>query len=72
MATQEKLNFILDVLREQGNPISIGELLELLEHRFAERSVRRWLDKLVTQGYVIKTGSLSSTRYQAALMQVAD
>jgi Fic family protein len=72
MSTQEKLNFILDVLREQGNPISIRELLELLEHRFAERSVRRWLDKLVTQGYVIKTGSLSSTRYQAALMQVAE
>lgn len=65
MASQDKLDVIMDALKRQASPISMGELLEILGTSFAERSVRRWLKELVTQGYVTKTGSMSKARYQA-------
>ncbi|MDQ2993853.1 MAG: Fic family protein [Pseudomonadota bacterium] len=72
MNSEEKLSLILNVLKQRSSTTSIGELIEILGPGFAERSVRRWLETLVSQGYVIKTGRMRSTRYQLARAQVLD
>lgn len=72
MATQNKLDSILNALKGQASPISMGELIAILGPTFKERSVRRWLKELVDQGYVNKTGNMSAARYQAVSARVTD
>jgi Fic family protein len=72
MATQNKLDAIVNALKAQASPISMGELIAILGPTFKERSVRRWLKELVDQGYLTKTGSMSAARYQAISARVTD
>lgn len=60
-----KKSAVLDVLIQQKAAMSLNELLAILGEDFAERSVRRWLDELVTAKLIEKSGQKKSTRYQA-------
>ncbi len=72
MASQEKLDAIINALKRQARPTSMGELLAILGPDFKDRSVRRWLHDLVDQGDVVKTGRMSAVRYQATSASVVD
>lgn len=43
MTNQVKLKAVMAVLNQQDAPISMGELLQLLDYQYAERSVRCWI-----------------------------
>lgn len=61
---KDKHQAILSVLDQQSDAISMSQLMRLLGDNFKERSVRRWVTQLVEQGDIIKSGAMSSTRYQ--------
>ena len=62
-----KKNLVLTKLQEINKAISLPELIGLLGEGFAERSVRRWLNELVTDNLVIKIGQKRGTKYQIKL-----
>jgi DNA-binding transcriptional ArsR family regulator len=54
---------IINVLRAHEQPIPISVLLQSLNDSVSERTLRRWLKKLVEQGQVKASGRLKSTVY---------
>ncbi len=58
---------ILEILRQEATPIDVITLAQKLGHIYAERSVRRWLAEMVTEGHVLKFGHTKGVRYQANL-----
>ncbi len=54
---------LIDLLKKQGEPVSLNHLLKILGPDYAERTVRRWLNKLVVEGFVVRTGKKRGTRY---------
>ncbi len=56
---------VLSFLRQYKKPMSSSELIEKLEPDCASRSMRRWLNALVQDGFVEKIGDKRGTRYQA-------
>ena len=64
MTKKERKMAVLSALRKKNSPASLNELMELLGPAFAERTVRRWLNDMVTEGLIIKTGYKSGTRYE--------
>lgn len=63
MKISEKKEEVLRVLREEIAPISLNELCEKLKGTFHERSVRRWLCELISDGLVEKVGLKRATKY---------
>lgn len=61
---KERKMAVLSALQKKNAPVSLNELMESLGPVFAERTVRRWLNEMVTEGLVIKTGHKSGTRYE--------
>lgn len=57
---------VLRQLSQQADPISLHQLLELLQPDFRERSVRRWLNELAQEGLVEKSGQKRGTKYKIA------
>ena len=47
---------LLSVLKKHKNPIALPELLLTLGADFAERSVRRWLSEMITEGLIKNMG----------------
>ena len=75
MTKDQKKEVILKVLRDQDAPISLPELLKVLEQDYSDRTVRRWLAEWVSNGIVLKRGKKRGTRYiaiQEKLKQSAD
>ncbi len=64
MTKKEKKMAVLLALQKKNAPASLNELMEFLGPVFAERTVRRWLNEMVSEGLVIKIGHKSGTRYE--------
>ncbi|MEI6789893.1 MAG: Fic family protein [Myxococcaceae bacterium] len=64
MMPGEKKLAVLRLLGQENDPINLPELLAKLPHDYAERSTRRWLDELIVEGFVQKSGQKRSTKYQ--------
>lgn len=54
---------VLHQLSQELEPVSLPDLIEKLGEDFAERSVRRWLTEMVTEGLVKKIGHKRGTKY---------
>ncbi len=67
MKVQDKKLTILRKLKQQGDPVSLSQLLDLLrdDFDFKERSVRRWLGELAQEGLIEKLGQKRGTKYRA-------
>jgi Fic family protein len=55
---------VLRLLSQESNPTRLPELLKKLGRDFKERTVRRWLNEMVLEGLVEKTGHKRSTKYR--------
>lgn len=65
MATQEKKARILELLKQQQQPLSLPKLIQALGSDYSERSLRRWLNQMAEENLILKTGHKRGTRYQA-------
>ena len=67
MNTKTRQAMLLKVLNEQQEPLAVPALLGLLPAgEYSDRTLRRWLSRMVEDGRVIRTGQKRSTRYQLA------
>lgn len=64
MKAKEKKMGVLHQLSQEAEPINLSELLKKLGSEYSERSVRRWLSEMITEGLVEKSGQSKSTKYQ--------
>lgn len=64
MNTKNKKLAVLHQLSQESEPISLPELLEKLRREYPERSVRRWLSEMITEGLISKVGQKKATKYQ--------
>jgi len=64
MSKSPKKMAVLAVLQSQVTPLSLPEILKLLDSSFSERTVRRWLTEMVKAGLVIKEGKKRGTHYK--------
>jgi len=55
---------VLSQLKQADTALSLPEISQLIEHRIAERTLRRWLVAWVEAGDLIRTGKKRGTRYQ--------
>ncbi len=55
---------VLYQLSQESEPIGLLDLLEKLGDEFSERSVRRWLSEMMTEGLIEKIGHKRATKYQ--------
>ena len=56
---------VLRILRSQDNSLSLNEILREIGDKCSERSLRRWIAELVTEGFVQKVGQKRSTKYNS-------
>lgn len=56
--------FAHNQLSQELEPIGLPDLLGKLGEEYVERSARRWLTELVTEGFVQKFGQKRGTKYQ--------
>ncbi len=61
--SEDKKIAILEILREEAEPLGLHELLSRLPTDFAERSVRRWLSEFAKTGLIEKIGQKRATKY---------
>lgn len=64
MKLHDKKLIVLRYLSQESTPISLLNLLEKLDYEFNERTVRRWLNKMIKEGLVEKTGVKRGTKYK--------
>lgn len=55
---------VLAFLQQEQGAFALKEILAKLGSSYAERSVRRWLNELVIEGRIKKTGYKRATRYE--------
>lgn len=55
---------VLHQLSQEAEPVGLPDLIKKLGEGFVERSVRRWLADMVTEGLVEKLGHKRGTRYR--------
>lgn len=65
MSLRDNKMAVLRQLGQESEPISLPDLLTKLGNDFKERSVRRWLNLLIDEGTVEKTGQKRGTKYIA-------
>lgn len=70
--TEDRKLAVLKVVSQHGQPLGLREILARLPQPMAERTVRRWLDQLVRDGRVIKTGATKGTRYRVAAAETRE
>nr|WP_166155718.1 hypothetical protein [Neochlamydia sp. AcF84]NGY95041.1 hypothetical protein [Neochlamydia sp. AcF84] len=63
--TQDKKLALLQQLSQEVEPISLPLLLEKLGSGYAERSVRRWLAEMISEGLLERIGQKRGTKYYA-------
>jgi len=61
---KDKKLAVLHQLSQEAEPISLAELLKNLGGKYVERSVRRWLSEMITEGLVESLGHKKGTKYQ--------
>jgi len=61
---KNKVDDLLAILQAETEPASISYLIDAFEERVPERTLRRWLKKLVEDGLVEVTGRYKTTKYQ--------
>lgn len=54
---------ILHQLSLECEPISLLELIDKLDKAYTDRTIRRWLNKLIEEGLVIKSGATKAAKY---------
>jgi len=64
MESRDKKLRLLHQLSQETDPLSVKELLDKLEGDYSERTVRRWLAKIMKDGLVEKTGKNKAARYK--------
>lgn len=64
MNSKDKKLAVLYQLSKEAEPISLPELLKRLGDEYTERSVRRWLSNMITEGLVERFGHKRSAKYQ--------
>ena len=64
MTYKDKKLAVLHQLSQEAEPISLAELLKNLGGKYVERSVRRWLSEMITEGLVESLGHKKGTKYQ--------
>ena len=65
MKPRDRKLAILHQLGKESEPIRSSELSEKLGSNFDQRTIRRWLSKLVEEGLIQKTGHTKNARYSA-------
>ncbi len=68
--TSSKLT-VLDLLKKETDFISLSILLSKMDHSVSDRTIRRWLDELIKEGFVEKKGQKKATKYRI-LAQLPD
>lgn len=61
---KDKKMAVLHQLSQESEPISLSKLLDRLGNEYPERSVRRWVSEMITEGLVEKVGYKKATKYQ--------
>jgi len=64
MNTRSKKLVLLHQLSQEGLPVPLKDLLEKLGKGFTERSVRRYLTQMITEGIVERVGERRASRYR--------
>lgn len=64
MGVRTKKMAVLHQVGQEAEPISLKELLKKLGSSYAERSVRRWLSEMTTEGLIEKVGNKRATKYK--------
>lgn len=65
MNTRDKKFTVLHLLSKENEPIGLPQLLAKLGNGYVERTLRRWLAELVSEGLVNKQGEKRGSKYQA-------
>lgn len=65
MDKKQKKMAVLLVLQQRKKPLQLPDVLKILGKSYSERSVRRWLNALVSENLVEKTGQKRGTHYCA-------
>lgn len=63
MKPRDRKLVILRRLSQESEPISLTELVDKLQVAYTERTIRRWLNRLIEEGLVSKTGLTKNARY---------
>jgi len=56
----------LEILRQlslECEPISLSELIDKLNDVYTDRTVRRWMNRLIKEGLVLKSGATKAAKY---------
>jgi fido (protein-threonine AMPylation protein) len=72
MESKDKKSSVLHKLRQAKQPLSLAQLMAKLGSQYAERSVRRWLLEMASDGLVEKLGKKRATLYQVARGEAQD
>lgn len=63
MTSRDRKMALLQLLGEESEPISLNQLTIKLNNSVADRTVRRWLQELIEEGLVKKSGRTKDTKY---------
>lgn len=63
MKKRDQKRDLLCVLAQEAQPISLSELLEKLDNKCNERTLRRWLNELIDEKVVVKEGTTKLSKY---------
>ncbi|MES2199170.1 MAG: Fic family protein [Chlamydiota bacterium] len=63
MGSEGEKMAVLRQLEQEGEPVTLRQLLQKLGTTYSERSVRRWLADMTTEGMVKKIGVNRGTKY---------
>ncbi|BBI16929.1 hypothetical protein [Neochlamydia sp. S13] len=64
-STKDKKLAVFQQLSQEVEPISLPILLEKLGSGYSERSVRRWLAEMISEGLLERLGQKRGTKYYA-------
>lgn len=64
MNLRDKKLIVFHQLSQEGDPLTINDLLERLGAQYSERSVRRWLSEMVKDNLIEQVGRKKATKYQ--------
>ena len=64
MKKTDKKSVFLKYLHQETDPLSLIDLIKKLPPGYPERTIRRWLNELVQEGIVEKSGQKKGTKYR--------
>lgn len=70
MSTKSKKMAVLKALQDHQAHLGSLELQKLLGADYPERTLRRWLNEMVSEGLVLRLGQKRATQYQAVVQAV--